>query len=60
MDVIEFAISTYGRRAHPDYPAGFEVDIDTNGDGVPDFVVYNAELGGFGATGQTWSSMWST
>src|SRR5262249_43068222 len=26
--------------------------IDTNGDGVPDFVVFNAENGGFGASGQ--------
>jgi subtilisin family serine protease len=49
---VEFAISTYGRRAHPSYPAGFEVDIDTNGDGTPDYAVYNDENGGFAATGQ--------
>jgi len=52
-DVIEFAINTNGRRAHPAYPGGFEVDIDTNGDGVPDFAVYNSELGAFGTSGQT-------
>ncbi len=52
-DLIEFAISTNGRRVHPAYPGGFEVDIDTNGDGVPDFAVYNSELGAFGSSGQT-------
>ena len=50
---VEFAISTHGRRAHPAYPGGFEVDIDTNGDGVADFYVFNSESGGTGATGQT-------
>ena len=50
--VLEFAINTNGRRAHPNYPAEFDVYLDTTGDGVPDFVVFNAENGGFGATGQ--------
>ena len=49
----EFAINTNGRRAHPAYPAGFEVDIDTNGDGVVDYFVFNGENGGFAVTGQT-------
>jgi len=53
QDVIEFAINTNGRRAHPAYPGGFEVDIDTNGDGLADFAVYNSELGAFGTSGQT-------
>jgi hypothetical protein len=48
---LQFALSTFGRRATPNYPAGFEVDIDVDRDGVPDFAVYNAEQGGFGATG---------
>lgn len=52
QDLVEFAISTYGRRAHPNYPAGFEVGLDTNGDGVEDWVVFNTELTGFAATGQ--------
>ncbi len=51
-DVLEFAIHTNGRRATPNYPAEFDVFIDTNGDGVDDFVVFNAENGGFAATGQ--------
>jgi subtilisin family serine protease len=50
---LEFAISTHGRRAHPAYPGGFEIDIDTNGDGVPDYYVFNGESGGFNVTGQT-------
>lgn len=51
-DYLEFAINTFGRRAHPNYPAEFDIYLDTTGDGVPDFVVYNAENGGFGVTGQ--------
>lgn len=51
-DLLQFAISTHGRRAHPNYPAEFDIYIDTNGDGSPDFVVYNSELTGFAATGQ--------
>jgi minor extracellular serine protease Vpr len=50
--VLQFAVNTYGRRAHPNYPAEFDVIIDTNRDGAPDFVVFNAELGGFAVTGQ--------
>jgi minor extracellular serine protease Vpr len=50
---LDFAISTHGRRAHPAYPAGFEIDIDTNGDGVIDYFVFNGEDGGFATTGQT-------
>lgn len=49
---LQFAIHTYGERAHPNYPAEFDVYIDTNGDGLPDYVAYNAENGGFAATGQ--------
>ncbi len=48
---LQFAVNTFGRRAHPNYPAEFDIEIDVNRDGVPDFVVYNAELSGFGATG---------
>jgi subtilisin family serine protease len=50
--VLQFAINTYGRRAHPNYPAEFDVIIDTNRDGTPDFVVFNTEIGGFAVSGQ--------
>ncbi|HEY5808920.1 MAG TPA: S8 family serine peptidase [Povalibacter sp.] len=51
-DYLEFAISTFGRRVHPNYPAEFDIYIDSNNDGTDDFVVYNAENGGFSVTGQ--------
>lgn len=51
-DYLEFAISTFGRRAHPNYPAEFDIDIDTDGDGIADYAAFNLELTGFGATGQ--------
>ena len=51
-DYLEFAISTFGRRVHPNYPAEFDIYIDSNNDGTPDYVVFNAENGGFSATGQ--------
>nr|PZN78395.1 MAG: peptidase S8 [Pseudomonadota bacterium] len=50
---IQFAINTYGQRAHPAYPGGFEVDIDTDLDGNPDWFVFNRELGQAFSTGQT-------
>jgi hypothetical protein len=50
---IQFAINTFGTRAHPAYPGGFEVDIDTNLDGVVDYFLYNGENGTFASTGQT-------
>ena len=49
---IQFAISTYGQRSHPNYPAEFDVFIDNNLDGEFDFALFNSELGGFGASGQ--------
>jgi hypothetical protein len=51
-DFLEFAITTHGRRVHPNYPAEFDIYIDTNNDGTDDYVVFNAENGGFSATGQ--------
>jgi subtilisin family serine protease len=49
---IQFAINTRGDRAHPNYPALFDVAIDSDGDGVIDHEVFNQEIGGFAATGQ--------
>ncbi|MGZ6143210.1 MAG: S8 family serine peptidase, partial [Myxococcales bacterium] len=50
--VVQFAVSTFGKRAHPNYPAEFDIYIDANRDGTPDFVIFNLENGGFGASGQ--------
>jgi hypothetical protein len=50
---LQFGIATYGERAHPAYPAEFDIYVDANGDGTDDYVIFNAENGGFGATGQT-------
>ncbi len=49
---IQFGINTFGVRAHPNYPAEFDVYIDNNKDGTDDFVIYNLENGGFGVSGQ--------
>jgi len=49
---IQFAINTFGVRAHPNYPAEFDIYLDANRDGTPDYVVFNVENGGFAATGQ--------
>jgi subtilisin family serine protease len=49
---VQFAVNTFGQRAHPNYPAEFDVYIDRNRDGVFDFVVFNRENGTFGSTGQ--------
>jgi hypothetical protein len=51
-DLLEFAINTQGRRAHPNYPAQFEVLVDTTNDGKPDYAVFNQELGTFASSGQ--------
>ncbi len=50
---LQFAINTFDRRAHPAYPAEFDVLIDTNLDGEPDYVVFTLENAGVGASGQT-------
>lgn len=42
---VQFGITTYGQRSHPDVPAEFDVFIDVNGDGNPDLVVFNADIG---------------
>lgn len=49
---IQFGLTTHGERSHPNYPAEFDVYVDTTGDGISDFVLYNTELGGFNVTGQ--------
>lgn len=49
---VQFAMDTFGTRSHPNYPAEFDIFIDTNRDGTDDFVIFNLENGGFAATGQ--------
>jgi len=51
--VVQFAVAGFGSRAHPSYPAEFDIYVDANNDGVDDYVIYNTENGGFGVTGQT-------
>jgi subtilisin family serine protease len=50
---LQFAVAGFGERAHSAYPAEFDVYIDANNDGTWDYVLYTAENGGFGVTGQT-------
>jgi minor extracellular serine protease Vpr len=50
---VEFAISTYGRRAHPLAPAAFTIEVDTDGDGKPDHLIFttpDVSLEGYGRT----------
>jgi subtilisin family serine protease len=49
---VQFAVNTFGERAHPNYPAEFDIYIDANRDGTPDSVIFNLENGGFAVTGQ--------
>ena len=50
---LQFGINTFGRRASPAYPAGFQINIDTNFDGKPDWFVFTQEIGGsVAASGQ--------
>jgi subtilisin family serine protease len=49
---IQFGIDTFGQRSHANYPAEFDIYIDSNNDGVDDYVVFNLENGGFGTSGQ--------
>jgi subtilisin family serine protease len=50
--LIQFAVNTFGVRSHPNYPAEFDIYIDADRDGNPDYVVFNLENGGFAASGQ--------
>ena len=39
-----FAVNTWEPQTHANAPALFEFDIDVDGDGVPDYAVFNADL----------------
>jgi len=49
---VQFGITTSSRRAHPNYPAEFDIYVDTNSDGTADYVIFNLENGGFAVSGQ--------
>ena len=51
--VIQFAVAGWQRQTVPLYPAGYEIDIDTNRDGTADFAVFQQEANGFGLSGQS-------
>jgi minor extracellular serine protease Vpr len=50
-NVVQFAVSTWDERSHPAYPAGFEIAVDSDRDGNPDWLVFQQELGTFASTG---------
>lgn len=52
QSAVQFAVNTFGVRSHPNYPAEFDIFIDSNRDGTDDFVVFNRELGPFASSGQ--------
>jgi hypothetical protein len=52
-DLIQFALAGWQRQTIPLYPAGYEVDIDTNRDGTVDFAVFQQEAVGVGSSGQS-------
>ena len=52
-DMIQFAIAGYERAVSPLYPAGYEVDVDSDRDGIADYAVFQSEAVGFAATGQS-------
>lgn len=49
----QFAVNFWSEWSHPSYPQEVDIYIDSNRDGVDDYVVYTAEATGFAATGQT-------
>jgi minor extracellular serine protease Vpr len=50
---VQFAINTHGQRSHAVYPAEFDIYIDSNNDGVYDYIVFNRESGTFASSGQS-------
>lgn len=50
-DLVAFAVADHRRTRTPLYPKQFEVDVDVDRDGTPEYALVNLEVGGFGATG---------
>jgi hypothetical protein len=42
---VQFAVTTFGQRAHPDVPAEFDIYLDVNKDGTNDLVIFNGDIG---------------
>jgi minor extracellular serine protease Vpr len=52
-DVIQFAVAGQQRQTIPLYPAGYEIDIDTDQDGTVDYAVFQQEAVGVGSSGES-------
>lgn len=65
---LEFAITTWDRHTHADYPAFFQIAIDVNNDGIPDWFLFNQRVSLSGADwrnatylqGAGWPTSYST
>jgi minor extracellular serine protease Vpr len=51
--LISFAVAGQRRQTIPLYPAGYEIDIDTNRDGTFDYAVFQQEAVGRGLSGES-------
>lgn len=48
--ILAFAVNTWERQTHANAPSAFEWDIDTSGDGEPDWAVFNLDFAGASLT----------
>jgi len=44
--VLALAVATWERQTHANAPAAFEFDVDTSGDGVADYAIFNLDVAG--------------
>lgn len=51
--IVQFAIANHDRYTHPNYPIEYDVYVDTDRDGDPDYVLYQGEAGAFATSGQS-------
>lgn len=54
-----FAINTWERQTHADIPGVFFIDLDTDMDGTPDYLVYNYDLAGLGSIADGRNVTWA-
>jgi subtilisin family serine protease len=50
---LQFAVATHNEFTHVNYPFQFEVYVDVDSNGQPDFVIYQGELGNFASDGRS-------